>query len=112
MNIKMPRGDIKTISFSIYSGGATSTETFDDIYFTVKRNENDRHPVIQKRLSRKEIVHQGNSYFITIMPEDTDCLEFGSYLFDIEIVKMPKIKQTFVGVLTLTKEVTDARNEV
>nr|DAH32140.1 MAG TPA: hypothetical protein [Caudoviricetes sp.] len=112
MNIRMPRGDIKTISFSIYSGNAISTEALDDIYFTVKRNENDRHPVIQKRLSREEIGHQGNSYFITIMPEDTDCLEFGSYLFDIEIVKMPKIKQTFLGILTLTKEVTDARNEV
>lgn len=111
MNITMPRGDIRTISFSVYSGNDVSTEAFDDIYFTVKRNENDRYPIIQKRLSREEIVHQGNSYFITIMPEDTDYLEFGSYLFDIEIVKMPKIKQTFLGVLTLTKEVTDVRNE-
>jgi len=45
------------------------------------------------------------------MPEDTDNMCFGEYMFDIELVIVGELKQTFVGKFILTAEVTFAENE-
>lgn len=42
------------------------------------------------------------------MPEDTDKINFGTYYYDIELIRGDKIHQTFVGKLIITEEVTFA----
>lgn len=70
--------------------------------------------MFQKRLSNEDIVKKEDGYYhFAIMPSDTDGLLYGEYVFDIEIYnKEPFIKQTILGTLKLTNEVTHAENEV
>lgn len=110
VKIVMARGDVKHIGFTVKLGQQVQTE-FDDIYFTVKKDSRDREFKFQKKVSDGTITENNGHYSFTINPEDTDELSFGSYAFDIEIVRLPSIKKTFVGSLTLTDEVTHANNE-
>lgn len=113
MKITMARGDIYSFSFAIFIDDAQTSQQMDNIYFTVKKHHYDERAIFQKKLSDGTITTdlQG-SYSIVIEPEDTDGLDLGTYDFDIEVVKLPSIKRTFVGVLELTKEVTHRGNEV
>lgn len=114
MDIKMARGDMETCSFVIRSpNGDPFTETFDNIYMTVKKDKNDRNYKFQKRLSDGGIYSVGEGqYQFTIEPEDTDNMAYGEYLFDIEFVIEGRLKKTFVGTLILLREVTHHYNEV
>ena len=112
MEITMCRGDIHSLSFHFILNGERYSDTPDDIYFTVKKNYNNRVPIFQKRLSDGTIEYDGNgTYRIQIEPEDTQSLQFGEYDFDIEIVSLPSIKKTFNGKLILEKESTHYYNE-
>lgn len=42
------------------------------------------------------------------MPEDTDNIDYGTYYYDIELIRGDQIHQTFVGKLIITEEVTFA----
>jgi hypothetical protein len=113
LKISIPRGDIRNFKIAIKdpSGDLTGL-TFDDIYFTVKRGYLNQEFKFQKRLSDGTITKNEEGYYLfSILPNDTNNLPFGDYDFDIEIVKDDAIKQTTVGVLTLTKEVTYQSNE-
>ncbi len=112
MTISMPRGDIRPIQFTVFnSNGEISNIDFDEIYFTVKRSFRDRSALFQKRLSDGTIEKNENGYRFVIRPEDTDRLDVDRYVFDIELVLDDDIKQTTVGELILTDEVTFASNE-
>lgn len=113
MGITMPRGDIRPVGFMINSKIHDSLD-FDNIYFTVKKNFNARDILFQKTLASGKIEKTDDgAYQFTIEPEDTDGMAYGSYVFDIEVVSEElHIKQTFLGTLTLTQEVTFAANEV
>ena len=113
LSIRMPRGDIRSFKIAIKDPQGEITEiTFDDIYFTVKRVFLAEEFRFQKRYSDGSITKDSEGYYhFRILPEDTNGLPFGDYDFDIEIVKNGAIKQTTVGVLSLTKEVTFASNE-
>lgn len=110
MQITMPRGDLRPIEFQVNLQKVPYTE-FDEIYFTVKKTVSNKEFVIQKTLSGGDIVLDGTSYTFNIEPEDTDNLDYGIYVFDIELIKTGEIKQTSVGQFTLTSEVTFAENE-
>lgn len=114
MNIKMPRGDIRNIKFNITNKeGTTITTDFDEIYITFKRGFYDNEALFQKKLTDETIIKDENNYYhFTIESEDTDNLDYGDYVFDIELVINDLVKQTIVGNLTLTNEVTFASNEV
>ena len=113
MKITMPRGDIKNVVFTVRnSDGSDSSIVFDEIFFTVKKYHTDKKPIFQKRLSDGSIhLNSDGTYGFRINSEDTDGLWIGSYEFDIEVIRKPDIKQTTVGVLELTKEVTWSENE-
>lgn len=85
------------------------------MYFTMKKEENDKDIVLQKKLG-DGIVKTSNeeveSYLLTINATDTDELltDYG-YVFDIEIVS-GTIKRTIVkGNVTLTSDITQTINE-
>ena len=111
ISLSMIRGDLYRIPFGLYVDEELEQGEMDMIYFTVKKHFYNAHPIFQKTLGNGiESDGEGN-YLITILPEDTDSLEFGDYDFDIEVVKDPDIKKTFVGILSITKEVTHRANE-
>lgn len=113
MVIEMPRGDIRPVNFSIENPDEEIDIVFDEIYFTVKSSFTARKFLFQKRLSTGEIeLMEDGSYQFTIQPEDTDSLSIGKYVFDLEVIYGTTVKQTFVGELRLTNEVTFAENEV
>lgn len=114
MEITMARGDLVSKTFQIFGPDKTPfTDTFDNIYMTVKKFANDKNYKFQKKLSDGSIVSNGNGeYQFTIQPEDTDNLDFTDYDFDIELVINGSLKQTYYGVLHITKEVTHRGNEV
>lgn len=114
MQITMPRGDIRLVPFNIKdASGELSDIQFDEIYVTVKRNYFDRDPIFQKKLSTGDIETDGHGgYWFTINAEDTDSLNYGKYVFDIELVCLAEdIKQTTVGDLNITYEATFRSNE-
>ena len=110
LQISMPRGDMRAERFTLKLHDSPYLD-LDEIYFTVKKTVNNKTPLFQKRLSNGTIEVDGDSFRFIILPEDTDNLEYGHYVFDIELVKEGSIKQTFVGSLDLTSEVTFAENE-
>lgn len=120
MMIRMPRGDLRVVRFQINKiDGNPVYSDFEEIYFTVKRLAKDRDYLFQKRLSTGGIEKLGfGDYQVKIMPEDTENLQvntikFPNYVFDIQLVCNggQGLKQTFVGRLVLTEEVTYPENE-
>ena len=112
MEIKLPRGDIRNIRFQVTDNGEPYTD-FDEVYFTVKKNYKIVDTIIQKKLSDGGIeLDTTTCYFsFKLNPEDTNGLAYNTYVFDIEVVKGDVIKQTTLGELTITEEVTFSENE-
>lgn len=113
MTITMPRGDIRDVRFTVYEpSGEISEIDFDEIYFTVKRRAGDANYLFQRRLTTGGVIKiETGVYQFTIAAADTDDLDTGQYVFDIEICLGTAVKQTTVGTLELTPEVTHACNE-
>lgn len=112
LQISMPRGDRREQAFSVKLNNEPFIEQFDDIYFTVKKIFSEKKYKFQKRLSDGDIEYLGNGmYQFCIMPEDTDELNMGEYVFDIELVMDGRMKRTYTGTLLLTPESTHACNE-
>lgn len=116
LQINMPRGDRKTVPFRIlHKNGELEDRAFTQIYMTVKKTFSDKRCLFQKILSEGTIVSYGDgTYSFTILPEDTDGLSFGKYVFDIELIvedDIDPIKKTFTGELILEPESTYAENE-
>lgn len=113
--ITMPRGDIRTVPFTVRDrAGVVSTIPFDEIYFTVKKSYTDRQYLFQKRLSDGTIEagEEPGTYQFILEASDTDSLQIRDYVCDIELIYGNELKETTVGKLTLTNEVTFAENEV
>jgi hypothetical protein len=109
----MPKGDLKPVSFFVkdQQGNIADVE-LEEIYFTVKIAYASKGFLFQKKLSAGDIEKNENgSYQFDILQEDTDPLKVGRYVFDIEIIG-DRLKQTTIGNLILTDEVTTIENEV
>lgn len=114
--LSMIRGDSATFHFHREDvNGTIIRETPTDVFFTVKNTFDDQPFVIQKKMSDGTITEDSNyEYHITILPEDTNNLEFGEYVYDVEVIRNAEgtDKQTISkGSFTLETEVTYASNE-
>ena len=110
----MPRGDIREVQFTVYNntGQEPSDIQFDEIYVTFKTSTNATEYLFQKKLTDGTITEEDvGVYQFRIESADTDGLKIGKYAFDIELVYGQDIKQTTVGVLDITPEVTFVVNE-
>ena len=110
LNITMPRGDIRKVKFDVKDNAGKPRADFTEIYFTVKNNSIQENVLFQKKLSDSTIVLSEGYYHTQIECEDTDGLSYGNYKFDIELIG-DNLKETFVGVLSITEEVTFIGNE-
>lgn len=110
-SITMPRGDIRKVKFHVKSGETVRTD-MTEIYMSVKASTKSKECLIQKKLADGSITlgPDDDYYHFIFNPEDTDGLNYGTYPFDIELVGAG-YKQTIVGRLRLTDEVTFAHNE-
>ena len=100
--IQLVRGDTFRAKLTLQDkAGALYIPTADDeILFTVKRNAMTNKALIQVRVENGEVV---------LNPADTENLEFGSYVYDVQI-NIPNVgKDTVIkpNIFELLPEVTD-----
>ena len=111
-DISMTRGDTKEERFQIKDSSGTVLDLeVNEMYITFKESYDDEEFLFQKKLSTGDITKSSTYYYFTIEPEETDDLDYGVYVFDIEIIYSNKKKTIGKGNLTLTQEVTWATNE-
>ena len=109
--IEYPRGDSIQKGVQLTRDGEHAPETFEDVFFTVKKDCNDYDYVFQKRMSTGGIISDGDGHFtLFIDPEDTNDLPYGDYDCDFEFARAG-YKRTFCGRFRLMKEVTHYYNE-
>ena len=84
--MQLTRGDTAKFKFKrINAAGNVIGTPADAIYFTVKENGYTDEILIQKTLN--DIEFDGIYYHLTILPEDTNELKYGTYHYDIEIIQ-------------------------
>lgn len=111
--ITMTRGDSAHIEIQMEYEGGMSYEALrgDVIRFTVKKNYGDTTPLIvidiEPYVPDGEETELVESVELHILPSHTRDLEYGSYRFDIQLLRVNGDIDTFIdmGTLTLTEEV-------
>ena len=104
-NIKMVRGD--TFSFGIeYAFDDESSQDLETCYFSCKKNPNDEEYIFQKSLSDGISKVSNGKYRVRVAPEDTDDVEVGNYLYDLEFGLNGDIFTIIKGILTIENDVT------
>lgn len=100
--ISLTRGDTLIADISIIKADNTPYVpiTGDKVRFAMKSKYTDQAPllVIDIPIETMQLV---------INPEDTKCLSFGKYIYDIQLTKSTGEVDTFItkGILDLTEEV-------
>ncbi len=88
--------------------GNIITEKATNVWFTVKINHNTEKILIQKTLEEGSIIFGDDYYYhVVINPEDTLNLDYGIYVYDIQIDvdgEIYTLKKD--GVVNLLKRVT------
>lgn len=100
--ITMTRGDTLSVDVEIMQADGTKyiLRDGDSVRFAMKRNYFDADPVLLKELD-------GTNPRIELLPEDTKDLEFGRYVYDVELTKEDGSVDTFIdrAVFNITEEV-------
>ena len=108
----MTRGDTKVFQLKRKNLDGVITELPDKMYFTFKDNFNQKDFHFQKTLEKGIIYdNTSNYYYITIEPEDSNSLQYGTYVFDIEIIDGKKVTTLVKAYLIIEEEVTFSINE-
>ena len=111
-SIEMTRGDTRKEKFQIKdASGSVLDISLDEAYVTVKNSFDDEEFLFQKKLTDGDITKSDTYYYFTIQPEDTDDLEYGTYVFDVQINYNNEKHTIIKGNLQITNEVTFASNE-
>lgn len=101
-SITLTRGDTLHIQISIFTseGEPYEVQDGDKVRFALKRNVTDSEPLILKQIPIETLL-------LTLEPEDTKPLEFGNYIYDIELTKANGEVDTFITLakFILTGEV-------
>ena len=85
MDIKMIRGTTHTLNFRLKdsTGANYVIPTNAVLRFGVKHKATDYDYVLKKELTSKNASENGDSYVLTITPEETQGLPFGRYCYDV-----------------------------
>ena len=78
-SIELTRGDTARFTVDIIDDESQvyTMRSEDELVFTVKDDIDDIEPVIQKIVTGDNMIH--------IKPEDTSGLDFGNYIYDVEL---------------------------
>lgn len=82
-NIYLTRGDSAAIELQVVNGETPYDFSEDEVKFSLKKRLSDKQPLIQKTFGNYD--SETNKASITIEPEDTAGLDFGDYLYDIQL---------------------------
>ena len=108
----MTRGDTSKWKFQrLDKDGHPITVIADKCWFSVKTNDMQQNTVIQKTIDDMTFDESG-FYHFTIEPEDTNNLQYGDYVYDIEIIQSDYKQTISKGEFILDYEVTFVNNEV
>lgn len=117
IDYELKRGDTKLLNrFKIKDkeGNLINLTNNDQLYFTVKKNSNSNKVLIKKTINDGIYLKDDGYYHITLEPSDTSKLNYGTYVYDIELKKTnPKVfvRTLLEGSITLTEEVTWEEDE-
>lgn len=104
--MNLTRGDTGQYKFQrLDSDGTVITSTPDSIYFTVKKSFSSSTVVIQKTISDMTM-EEDNYWHFTLNPEDTEELDTGIYVYDIEVTEDGYVATIAKGTLKLLPEAT------
>ena len=98
--IIITRGDTgsKEVTYT-YDDEPYELQTGDRINFGVKKDYTDRECLIEK-------TYTVNPFALHLDPQDTKMLNFGDYVWDMEVVLANGYTETFAsGIFTVTEEV-------
>lgn len=106
------RGDTTPITFSLKDANGADLEIApDEIYFTVKTSYKTKDYVFQKRLSKGEITFEKGMCSLILLHKDTASLNYGSYVYDIQIKSGIYYQTICRGSISLDDESTWISNE-
>ena len=113
IDFEFPRGDTCPLVFDLYDEDGTEivVGSTDEIYFTLKRSYSSSDVIVQKKFSTGGISKTDEGYKMTIMPNDTNTLGYGSYVYDICVKSGDLTRTVCLGTITLTNEATFKSNE-
>lgn len=105
------RGDTGAFKFQrLDSTGEPITATPTAMYFTVKKLYSCSSDVFQKTLADMTMDEDGTWHFI-IAPEDTATLDYGTYVFDLEVTTADYVQTIAKGKLCIDEEATWVANK-
>ena len=106
INFAMTRGDTKRFGVKIKGSDGSP----DAMTFSIKKTKNDESYVLQKTLTdgiELDEDQEGQQHFsITIRPEDTEYLDVGKYVYDLELIVNGDTITPVEGVITINGDVT------
>lgn len=112
VNLSQTRGDSKAYQFQRFNKVDKSVITIppDTIYMTVKKNYDTKDYLFQKT-KNDFVIDPDGTYHFEILPEDTEELRYGKYVYDIQVTTDGKVTTLVKGAFEIGKESTWAVNE-
>jgi len=109
--LEIIRGDSNKFSFTRKDNeGETILQPANNVYFTVKESWTSQDYLLQKTI--EDMTFSEGKYEFTIEPEETDNLEYGMYVYDLEVIQESNKQTISRGTFKITEEATFASNEV
>ena len=114
MDLEFTRGDNVEFTIELVNndGNQILLEDDDKLYMTVKKNSREEEAIFQKKIGNGIEKTEDGKYLITILPEDTNGLDYGEYGYDIQLIASGKKKTLGIYTINLTEEYTHVGNEV
>ena len=105
------RGDTGAFKFQrLDAGGDPITSTPDAMFFTVKKSFAFNAYVLQKDLSDMTF-GEDDCWHFTLEPSDTASLDYGTYVYDIEVTTSEYVQTIAKGKLIIEEESTWESNK-
>ena len=111
-DFEFPRGDTCPISFDITDSSGNALDLSSaEVYFTMKKSYATQNYILQKKKSTGGITFDDTKGTLVLEHNDTAELNYGNYVYDIQIKSGNYVKTLALGTITLTNESTWKANE-
>lgn len=101
-NLTMIRGD--TAAFGVVYDG--TTQDLDSAYFTIKKDWSDISPIVQKSIGDGIAKADTSAYIVRVAPDDTEVLEPGFYVYDLQLSLNNDVFTFLRGTLQIKADAT------
>lgn len=101
--LRMVRGD--TLQFDVRLSEIDSS-SITSLYFTVKKKAKDTGWIVQKSLDNGITSTGEAQYRVRVAPEDTENVDAGKYVFDLQVGIGNDIYTPLIGTVDIVQDVT------